>query len=123
MMTPRRRRATALDVPAMRRLLRTALLPLALVVVPAHLAELATDSSLPADIRDLDLDPFTLPLPHDLWLAILHTAYVLVPLSLVVLAAGQAAREHLAGVALDVALRRDGGTPRPWDCRSCPRCS
>lgn len=63
----------------------TALLPLLLVVVPSGIAEMESgDHPLPPSVLALELDPFTLPVPDQVWTVLLRIAYLAVPVSLVV---------------------------------------
>lgn len=72
-------------VAASAALAATALLPVLLVVVPSEIAEIESgDAPLPATVRSLELDPFDIPLPTELWEVALRTSYLLVPMSLVV---------------------------------------
>ena len=61
-----------------------ALLPLAIVLAPSDAAQRAWDAAaMPTAFGRLELDPMSLPLPHDVWLVVLRAAYVLVSLSLI----------------------------------------
>jgi signal transduction histidine kinase len=62
----------------------TALLPLVLTFVPSDVAEDQAGEALGPEVSGVDLDPLSLPLPDDLWTAVLAVAYLLVPLSMVV---------------------------------------
>ncbi|MGN6300214.1 MAG: sensor histidine kinase, partial [Angustibacter sp.] len=72
-------------VAAVGSLAATALLPALLVTAPSRIAQDASGSGeLAAPLRGIDLDLTTLPLPDAAWSALLHVAYPVVPLSLVV---------------------------------------
>ncbi|HEX3004924.1 MAG TPA: histidine kinase [Angustibacter sp.] len=72
-------------VAAVVSLAATALLPALLVTAPARVAQDASGSGeLAPSLRGVDLDLTTLPLPDGLWSALLHVAYPVVPVSLVV---------------------------------------
>ncbi len=62
----------------------TALLPLMLTFVPSDVAEEQAGEALGPEVSGIDLDPLSIPLPDDLWTAVLTAAYLLVPLSLIV---------------------------------------
>jgi signal transduction histidine kinase len=71
--------------PAVASLAGTAVLPVLLLVVPSHVAEMeSADRPLPASVLRLDLDPLLVPLPDEVWQVALRAAFVLVPVSLVV---------------------------------------
>jgi signal transduction histidine kinase len=66
-------------------LVSTALLPVALLMVPADLAQAESGAGpLPAPFAGLNLDLTTVALPDDVWNALLGVARAAVPLSLVV---------------------------------------
>lgn len=70
-------------VAALASIAGTALLPLVLVTVPSRIAEdVADGGTMPALLRQLQLDPFTLPLPEAAWTALLRASYLLLPLSM-----------------------------------------
>ncbi|MBC9822482.1 histidine kinase [Terrabacter sp. MAHUQ-38] len=68
----------------------TGLLPAVLAFVPSHVAEAVTESSLTPELRSLDIDPVSLPLPDAVWRVLLGVAFagiwvsLLVPLAVVV---------------------------------------
>src|SRR4029453_7307169 len=65
-------------------LVLTALLPVLLLVAPIEVMERYQTATLPPEIRQLSLDPFSLDLPYDVWAALLRVAYAGVIGSLVV---------------------------------------
>jgi signal transduction histidine kinase len=71
-------------VPSVIGLATSALLPLFLLLVPSHLAQVQSGGPLPAPFAGLDLDPTTVPLPDPVWTVLLRTAFAMVPLSLIV---------------------------------------
>jgi signal transduction histidine kinase len=62
----------------------TATLPLVLTFVPSDVAEEQAGETLGPEVSGVDLDPLSIPLPDNVWTAVLAVAYLLVPLSLVV---------------------------------------
>lgn len=63
----------------------TALLPLSTLLVPSSVAQPASGAGeLAPQLKALNLDPLTLPLPDSAWEAVLAVAYPLIPLSLLV---------------------------------------
>ncbi|TKK86241.1 sensor histidine kinase [Herbidospora galbida] len=62
----------------------TSLLPLTLIAAPSEIAQAASESGpIPAPLRAIDLDLVHLPLPDEVWTALLGVAQLCVPLSLV----------------------------------------
>jgi signal transduction histidine kinase len=59
----------------------TALLPLSLTFVPSDAAEQQAGEPLGPELAGVDVDPMSIPLPDDMWTAILTVAFVLVPIS------------------------------------------
>ncbi len=62
----------------------TALLPLLLLTAPSELAQVQSGGPVPAPFAALDLDPTTVRLPEPVWTALLRTAYLLLPASILV---------------------------------------
>ena len=73
-----------LRLPAVLTLAGTALLPIALVLVPSAAATRYHDEPLPDAVRDLALDPFSVALPYPVWHAVLTVAFFAMTTSLVV---------------------------------------
>ena len=62
----------------------TGLLPVVLAFVPSHVAEEVTASSLTPELRSLDIDPVSIPLPDAVWRVLLGLAFAGIWFSLVV---------------------------------------
>jgi signal transduction histidine kinase len=65
-------------------LILTGLMPAALLLVPAAIAQRQEPTPLPAEFAGLDLDPASIPLPDGWWEAILPWTFIALPFGMIV---------------------------------------